>query len=435
MPCAILLILFLHTLVSCRNPGGTSDLLKHILDNYDKRIRPFADENRAVVVEMTIVLAILTELKENQQIASFVISHVQKWQDPGLAWSPKQFHGIQQMVIPESEIWVPKIFIYNSMDTKEMLTDNRYDLRVSFDGRVKINMPQYVTCICRLAIERFPFDTQFCAIALASPLLSTSEMDVNATKPPADSYFSGNTEWEMMNVTVRHMRFMEDGEYRAEVHYIMHLHRRPIYYITVIVAPTFLISMLSGLGIFSPGSNDGPRSEKVSLGLGSLLAMTVLLDIVAATMPKSNSIPLLGYYIIAVIVLCALGVAISMAFLAISRKLIQTEQMPSSFAYKLFWVSRKHKPLENDKCHGIDYWLQTTSTLAESFNSQDYTTKESFLTLPDLLAIYNQVEEIAQSQTTFKKKLEKQKWREEVEKEWNRLFGRFDFMALFVSKL
>lgn len=49
-----------------------------------------------------------------------------------------------------------------------------------------------------------------------------------------------------------------------QVHYILHLNRRPIYYITVIVVPTFLISALSILGIFSPGSNDGPRNEKVS---------------------------------------------------------------------------------------------------------------------------------------------------------------------------
>uniref|UniRef100_A0A915NYH6 Neur_chan_memb domain-containing protein n=1 Tax=Meloidogyne floridensis TaxID=298350 RepID=A0A915NYH6_9BILA len=88
-------------------------------------------------------------------------------------------------------------------------------------------------------------------------------MDVNTTKPPKDSYFSGNAEWELLNVTVRATKFMEDGEERVEVHYIIHLRRRPVYYITVIVAPTFLISALSILGIFTPGTNDGPRGEKV----------------------------------------------------------------------------------------------------------------------------------------------------------------------------
>uniref|UniRef100_A0AC34F9M9 Neurotransmitter-gated ion-channel ligand-binding domain-containing protein n=1 Tax=Panagrolaimus sp. ES5 TaxID=591445 RepID=A0AC34F9M9_9BILA len=342
---------------------------------------------------MTIVLGILTELRENQQVMSVVISHVQKWTDPKLKWDIEKFNGVKQVVVPQSLIWVPKLFIYNSLDTKDMLTDNRYDLRVWHNGRVKINIPQFVTCICRLQIDMFPFDTQFCAIALASPLLNTEEMDVNATQPPPDSYFAGNAEWEVMNVTVRHMKFMEEGEYRAEIHYILHLHRRPIYYITVIVAPTFLISALSILGIFSPGSNDGPRSEKVSLGLGSLLALTVLLDIVAGAMPKSNSVPLLGYYIIAEIFLCAVGVGISMGFLALSKQFIQTEKMPSAMAYKLLWMEPKKRR--------IDYWQ--TSDYVDNYEMQ-------LPKFPDLIAIYNQIREIAQAQTTFRKKLEKQKW-------------------------
>lgn len=182
---------------------------------------------------MTIVLAILTELQENNQVASFVISHVQRWQDPKLKWNPEDYSGLEQLVVPQNLIWIPKLFIYNSMDTKDMLTENRYDARVTYSGHVKINIPQYVTCICRLSIDRFPFDTQFCAIAQASPLLNTNEMNVNATPPPKDSYFAGNAEWEVLNVTVRDMQFMEDGEYRSEIHYILHLHRRPIYYITV----------------------------------------------------------------------------------------------------------------------------------------------------------------------------------------------------------
>lgn len=66
-------------------------------------------------------------------------------------------------------------------------------------------------------LQLFPFDTQFCAIAQASPLLSVYEMDVNATMPPKDSYFSGNAEWELFNVTVRSTKFLEDGERRVEV--------------------------------------------------------------------------------------------------------------------------------------------------------------------------------------------------------------------------
>ena len=71
-----------------------------------------------------------------------------------------------------------------------MLSEERYDVRVQHTGHVKVNIPQFVTTLCRINIDLFPFDTQFCAIALASPLLNIEEMDVNATQPPRDSYFS-----------------------------------------------------------------------------------------------------------------------------------------------------------------------------------------------------------------------------------------------------
>lgn len=418
-------------------------LLNYMFSGYDRRIRPFANRNKPVIVEMTIVLAILTELRENQQVASFVISHHQKWVDPDLAWDPAEFGGLKQIVVPQSMVWVPKLFIYNSMDTKEMLSENRFDIRITNRGRLKMNIPQYVTCICRLNIELFPFDTQFCAIALASPLLNTSEMSVVSKPPPKDSYFSGNAEWEVTNVTVRHMKFQEDGEFRAEAHFIIHLHRRPIYYITVIVAPTFLISALSILGIFSPNSNDGPRNEKVSLGLGSLLAMSVLLDIVSTAMPKSNSIPLLGYYIMTSIILCAIAVGVSMTLLAISRQLIQSNQLPSESTYRILFM-------RSSKTRASGFWKLgesgysnymntlymncngTTQNGVEPSTENNNGTSVSLLKIPGFFTIYNRVREIAEAQMLFREKLEKRKWRSLVRREWNRVFTRFDYAFLFI---
>nr|CDJ80530.1 Neurotransmitter-gated ion-channel ligand-binding and Neurotransmitter-gated ion-channel transmembrane region domain containing protein [Haemonchus contortus] len=356
-----------------------TNILDNIMIRYDKRVRPNADTGNPVIIHMTIVLGILTEVR---------------WHDPKLQWEPEKFNGLTQVVMPQNLVWVPKLFIYNSMDTKNMLTEDRYDVRVQHTGHVKINIPQFVTTLCRIDIDLFPFDTQFCAVALASPLLSVEEMDVNATQPPKDSYFSGNAEWEVINVTVRQMKFMEDGEYRAEVHYILHLNRRPIYYITVIVVPTFLISALSILGIFSPGSNDGPRNEKVSLGLGSLLAMTVLLDIVAGAMPKSNSIPLLGFYIIVVIMLCAIGVAISMALLGMSRSYIQTEQLPSKMAYQMLALTptKAMRPINICPIVPQEKILKNTPRF------------------PDLAAIYTQLTEVSRAQRTYRERVERSQW-------------------------
>lgn len=408
-----------------------SSVLNRVLEGYDRRVAP-SPPNEPVRIHMTIVLGILTELRENQQVASIVMSHVQRWIDPGLTWDPDKFNGTQQIIMPVSSIWVPKMFIYNSMETKQMLPDEKFDARISYKGEVKVNNPEYVTVICRLNIDLFPFDTQFCAIAFASPLLNVREMDVNVTDPPKDSYFTGNAEWEVVNVSTRQMTFLEDGEYRVEVHYIMSLNRRPIYYVTVIVVPTFLISALSILGIFSPGTNDGPRNEKVSLGLGSLLAMTVLLDIVAGAMPKSNAIPLLGYYIVAEILVCALAVAVSMGLLSASRARIQEERMPSEWLYALLFLQTKRKLKLPEKVYSCNPPLIHVDSIKG--DDEVWERRES-LKIAGVNSILNHLIEIANSQRVKKEQIERSKWKAKLEYQWNRIFSRLDHFLLLSFQL
>ncbi|KAF7637506.1 hypothetical protein Mgra_00003022 [Meloidogyne graminicola] len=156
-------------------------------------------------------------MRENEQVAAYVISHIQRWKDNRLSWYPKNHSNISELIIPAKSIWQPKIFVYNSMDTKDMLNDDKFDARLKYTGEIKINIPQYVSCTCRLNIDLFPFDTQFCAVALASPLLTVEEMEVHKSQPPLQSHFAGNSEWNLINVSVRDMHYLEEGEYRSEV--------------------------------------------------------------------------------------------------------------------------------------------------------------------------------------------------------------------------
>uniref|UniRef100_A0AC35TZR6 Neur_chan_LBD domain-containing protein n=1 Tax=Rhabditophanes sp. KR3021 TaxID=114890 RepID=A0AC35TZR6_9BILA len=423
-------VLFLK-LVQLSNQGRNSQLLDTILDNYDHRVRPLADSGDAVIINMTIVLGILTELNENQQVAAFVISHVQKWHDPALQWEPNDFDGQTQLIVPQKHLWIPKLFVYNSKDTKLMLNDNLFDARIQSTGDVKINIPQFVSCICRLSIELFPFDFQWCPVAIASPVLTVTEMDAFVTDPPQNSYFTGNAEWEYQRVIVKKIVFTEEDEQRVEIQYIFQLKRRPMFYLTVIVAPNFLISFLSILGIFSPGTNDGERNEKVSLGLGSLLAMTVLLGIVAGAMPKSNSIPLLGYYILAVILICATAVAVSMTFLAINKKLIQHHKMPTDFAYRVMWVRPRTRESRR-------HYSKMSSMVMFQPNIERIKKLQGMIPKFEsigLEAIYHEVASIVHYSQSLIFRLKRKEAKKAIEFEWNRIFVRLDYCCLFVFEI
>ncbi|KAK6051038.1 hypothetical protein COOONC_11457 [Cooperia oncophora] len=75
--------------------NDTSFILHDIFANYDKRVIPFTDG--PVVINMTIVLGILVELRENEQLAAYVISHTQRWYDRRLQWDPELYRGQKEV--------------------------------------------------------------------------------------------------------------------------------------------------------------------------------------------------------------------------------------------------------------------------------------------------------------------------------------------------
>ncbi|KAH7707874.1 Protein LGC-9 [Aphelenchoides avenae] len=311
---------------------GTTDLLEHLFKSYDRRVRPYADNKTAVYVHMTIVLGIMIEMHENEQVVSFVISHTQRWRDPKLVWDPSDFNGMTEAIVPQSMLWLPKMFVYNSMDTKDMLTEEKYDVRLRHDGQVKINIPQHVTCICRLNIEQFPFDTQFCAVALASPLLTIEEMN------------------------------------------------------------------------------------------------------------------------------CAIAVGVSMTFVILNRRLVDSGEYPRIFAYRLMFLRpkifpRNRRKEEDRKASGMD----TAPLIANGYTSSSCSTannskssKSASISIPngdsvnvtlttkntsgfgsdDLARIHTVVCYLAETQRIIRRKLEKDQLRMAIEKEWNRIFTRVDYASL-----
>ncbi len=90
----------------------------------------------------------------------------------------------------------------------------------------------------------------------------------------------------------------EDLNYTyVDLYYDIKITRKPSYYITTFIWPTFLITLLSIVGVFSPFNESGEREEKVTMGLTTLLTMAVVLMIITDDMPKSSDgIPLLGLF-------------------------------------------------------------------------------------------------------------------------------------------
>uniref|UniRef100_A0A914X7J9 Uncharacterized protein n=1 Tax=Plectus sambesii TaxID=2011161 RepID=A0A914X7J9_9BILA len=110
-----------------------------------------------------------------------------------------------------------------------------------------------------------------------------------------NGYFKGNGEWAVVSFDKELIKNTgSNGQQIPYVRYVAQLQRQPIYYICVLLIPTFVTATICLLGLFVPAVNTGERVEKVNIGMTTLLAMGTILGIVADEMPKTTTLPLLG---------------------------------------------------------------------------------------------------------------------------------------------
>ena len=104
-----------------------------------------------------------------------------------------------------------------------------------------------------------------------------------------------NVEWDVPKISVeRHVEFYGCcPEPYPDIAFSIHLTRKPSYYITNIIVPSLIITVLVVLGFILPVSS----GEKVSLEITVMLAMSVFQLLVADHLPPSaDSTPWIGKY-------------------------------------------------------------------------------------------------------------------------------------------
>ncbi|CAJ0932982.1 unnamed protein product, partial [Mesorhabditis belari] len=162
---------------------------------------------------------------------------------------------------------------------------------ISNNGTVTMPTVFYVESSCVITVNVFPFDTQKCNVPIMSFVYGGD--DVVTTGVVGDKAIMvspGNGEWEVTNVTT-----LDTGFDTMQVFYFeIHLKRVPNFYIYVIALPCFILTLLSIIGMFWSPNVRKEQLTKLSIGLTSMVSMTVLLDMLATAIPKTAVFPLLG---------------------------------------------------------------------------------------------------------------------------------------------
>ena len=173
-----------------------------------------------------------------------------------------------------------------------------------------------------------------------------------------------NVEWDVPKISVeRHVEFYGCcPEPYPDIAFSIHLTRKPSYYITNIIVPSLIITVLVVLGFILPVSS----GEKVSLEITVMLAISVFQLLAADKLPPSaDSTPLIGMVMLSVVFVCLFIVCLMATFNNIWRSVLLVEEAgglgenlrPVAIHWQTLSHNVVHLALIEIRPHNISGWL------------------------------------------------------------------------------
>ena len=266
--------------------------------NYEKRIRPVLQENKPVFVRHGVILKDISDINEKQQ--KMIVNVLQKieWKDEVLNWDPADYAGIQEINVDSSYMWVPRLLLYNNADDKYPIERDgaKSRLVLKYNGNITWIVPAVFKSSCRINVEYFPLDEQFCSLSIGSWTLGVEKQDIHPMDDEMDlSMFSPNSQWELVETwahrqTLKHSCCSNEV---AQIQYDIHIKRLPLFYISNFILPCALIAALTAMVFLTPAET----GEQLAVGVTILLSLVVFFLMVETRVPNtSDHLPLIAKY-------------------------------------------------------------------------------------------------------------------------------------------
>ena len=310
---SLLLILLMATVVIIKASKEEKELLHQLLKDYDSDVRPVSNSNETLQVELSFSLLRLMTVNTKEEILSVYCYIETQWHDGYLEWNSSDYKGILQMILPATKIWIPELFILSNvaqtLPQKEWL--ERYKTVVYNDGTVHWSPGGIVKVWCVMNVKYFPLDHQYCKIDFANWAYAGNMVNLTvSSKNPENytlKYYEKNNEWDLPSVSIERMEFISwKNVFYPEVHILLHLNRRPLFFAINIVIPSFCLASLVLLMFFLP-----PESgEKIAMGVTVLVSFSVMSLVINEHIPQSSrNIPLILVFMYGLMSMATLGIS------------------------------------------------------------------------------------------------------------------------------
>uniref|UniRef100_A0A8C4N9Y9 Cholinergic receptor, nicotinic, alpha 5 n=1 Tax=Eptatretus burgeri TaxID=7764 RepID=A0A8C4N9Y9_EPTBU len=277
-------------------------LMKTLLMEYRKWVRPVHWLDEAVKVKFGLAISQLVEVDGKNQLMTTSVWLKQEWTDVNLKWNPDNYGGITSIRIPASSLWLPDIVLYENAD-----------------GRFEASTVTKAVN-CSMKFGSWTYDGSLVDIII---------MDSNVDRKE----FFDTGEWEIMNATGQRGIRVDDGLWYPYIMYSFVIRRLPLFYILFLIIPCLGLSFLTVLVFYLP-SDEG---EKFSLCTSVLVSLTVFLLVIEEIIPSSSKvIPLIGEYLLFIMIFVTLSIVITVFVINVHHRSSSTHHPMAPWVRRLF---------------------------------------------------------------------------------------------------
>uniref|UniRef100_A0A131YGP4 Nicotinic acetylcholine receptor, invertebrate n=1 Tax=Rhipicephalus appendiculatus TaxID=34631 RepID=A0A131YGP4_RHIAP len=346
-------------------------LMDSLLRHYDASVRPVKNSSEPVIIRLGITLTQIFDLDEKSQVLTTIVWLDQEWFDEYLTWDPLEFGNFSNLRLPCHKIWLPDIVLYNNADD---YTRGYFQTRAMIDpqGRVFWPPPTKFRSTCPVDVTYFPFDDQVCTMKFGSWIYDGLQVDIQNRTSEVDLVnYMPNGEWELLEARmVRNVVYYPccPDQPFPDITVVLVIRRKTLYYMYNVVLPCIMMSVLTLLVFCLPPDS----GEKIALGVTVLLAFSVFMLAIAEKMPEtSESIPLLGIYLTAVMAITSISVVMTVIVLNFHYRGPSRKEVPAWLRRLLLdkspsgrgWFSRpaRRKTVGDNHVHFYDLPSRTAA--------------------------------------------------------------------------
>nr|KAG5712654.1 hypothetical protein BaRGS_029709 [Batillaria attramentaria] len=131
------------------------------------------DKNGRETVALEVIVSVLAVLgvDDVQQTVSTGVNFYITWDDKSLAWNAFDYNGVNEVTLPVDAVWTPTLFILNSPEARDVLSEAR-NLRDGLSPKIVLHLRRKTT---------------FYTVCLVLPMVLTSYMNTLVFLVPLQS--------------------------------------------------------------------------------------------------------------------------------------------------------------------------------------------------------------------------------------------------------